>query len=228
MRNYYEPGQWNVICDRCGLKRKSGQVRQEWTGLMVCADTCYETRHPQTLIQVPEEHINTEWARPEPADIFIDVPYIDPDFTTVRNLLSYTEVFTNPAWLTSNVTVATATDPNGTLLACTLTATASSSSYFAQTITVASTVEQGVNSVFAKRISGTTDVNFYSPNGLSQTTMPLTSSWTRYTSNPSIPNSGTVFAWQIVFNAVGDSIAIAFPQAEFGTEATAYQKRPGI
>lgn len=78
MRNYYEPGSWNVICDRCGLKKKNTDLRKEWTGLMVCADTCWETRHPQTLLKVEEEKISTAWARPEPTDKFITVNYIDP------------------------------------------------------------------------------------------------------------------------------------------------------
>lgn len=76
MRNYYKAGSWNAICDRCGLKKKAEQLASEWTGLRVCTDTCLESRHPQTLIKVPKEHINTEWARPEPVDQFVTVPYI--------------------------------------------------------------------------------------------------------------------------------------------------------
>jgi hypothetical protein len=71
MRNHLELGSWNVVCDRCGLKRKNYQLRQEWTGLMVCADTCYETRHPQTLINTRSENISVSWSRPEPEDVYI-------------------------------------------------------------------------------------------------------------------------------------------------------------
>lgn len=74
MRNYYVPGKWNAICDRCGLKRKNDELKEEWTGLMVCADTCWEARHPSTLIQTPREQIATPWARPEVADTFVAVP----------------------------------------------------------------------------------------------------------------------------------------------------------
>lgn len=70
MRNYYVPGEWNVICDRCGFKHKASALRLEWTGLRVC-DGCFETRHPQTLLHVPEERASTPWSRPEPADVFI-------------------------------------------------------------------------------------------------------------------------------------------------------------
>lgn len=76
MRNYLELGKWNAICDRCGLKRKSDMLKEEWTGLMVCVDKCFETRHPQDLIQVKPEQISTPWARPEPEDTYITVSYI--------------------------------------------------------------------------------------------------------------------------------------------------------
>jgi hypothetical protein len=72
MRNYYVPGSWNVICDRCGLKHKSHQLKKEWTGLMVCCD-CYETRHPQDLLRVTRDEQSTPWSRPESTDTFVYV-----------------------------------------------------------------------------------------------------------------------------------------------------------
>ena len=69
MRNYYVPGAWNAICDRCGLKKKNFMLKKEWTGLMVCS-SCWESRHPQDLIRVPKEEISPPWSRPEPADNF--------------------------------------------------------------------------------------------------------------------------------------------------------------
>jgi hypothetical protein len=70
MRNYYESGKWNAICDRCGLKHKNTELRKEWTGLMVCSP-CWEPKHPQLMLRVPREAGNTPWARPEPEDVFI-------------------------------------------------------------------------------------------------------------------------------------------------------------
>lgn len=75
MRNTYVKGDWNAICDRCGFKYKASELKDEWTGLKVCC-TCFETRHPQTLIKVPEENPSVPWSRPEPTDTFIVVPYI--------------------------------------------------------------------------------------------------------------------------------------------------------
>ena len=81
MRNYLELGSFNAICDRCSLKFKNHMLKREWTGLMVC-EKCYEPRHPQTLIRVPEEQISTPWARPEPDDTFVTVNYVGPDVGT--------------------------------------------------------------------------------------------------------------------------------------------------
>jgi hypothetical protein len=70
MRNYLVLGKWNVVCDRCGFKFKNDQLKKEWTGLMVC-HTCWEPRHPQTLIKVPEECIGVPWSRPEPDEVYV-------------------------------------------------------------------------------------------------------------------------------------------------------------
>jgi hypothetical protein len=69
-KNYYVAGSWNVICGRCGFKFKSYELRKEWTGLMVCS-CCYETRHPQDLIQVRPETAIPTYTRPEPTDTFL-------------------------------------------------------------------------------------------------------------------------------------------------------------
>jgi hypothetical protein len=70
MRNYLVLGDWNAICDRCGFRFKASALRKEWTGLMVC-DRCWEPKHPQLLIRVPQEHVSPPWARPEAQDVFV-------------------------------------------------------------------------------------------------------------------------------------------------------------
>jgi hypothetical protein len=78
MHTHYVPGEWNAICDRCGFEFKASELKKEWTGLMVCAKD-WEPRHPQDFIRVPKEEIAPPWTRPEPDDVFIDVPYISSD-----------------------------------------------------------------------------------------------------------------------------------------------------
>lgn len=70
-------GEWNAICDVCGFKFKSSELRKRWDGYMVCEDD-YEQRHPQDLIRVPKERQAIPWARPVPEDVFVVVAPVDP------------------------------------------------------------------------------------------------------------------------------------------------------
>lgn len=73
--NYYKPGQWNVICDVCGFKFKSGQVRKRWDGLIVC-HTDYEHDHPQKYLRVRETGTAVPFIRDDPAPTYKIVCYI--------------------------------------------------------------------------------------------------------------------------------------------------------
>ena len=75
-KNYYKSGGWNCICDRCGQKKKASEVRQEWTGFIVCT-TCFEYRHPQDFVRARQDKISVSFSRPIPTLTFTDVPYID-------------------------------------------------------------------------------------------------------------------------------------------------------
>lgn len=66
----FRSGQWNAICDRCGFKFKSSELRKDWQGLMVC-DKDFETRHPQDLIKIRAEKAIPDWVRPRPEDLFV-------------------------------------------------------------------------------------------------------------------------------------------------------------
>lgn len=68
---YYAKGQWNALCDRCGSQYKSGQLKKEWNGLMVCKE-CYEPRHPQDFVKGVKDDQSVEWTRPEGTDVETD------------------------------------------------------------------------------------------------------------------------------------------------------------
>lgn len=77
-KDNWELGKWHVICDRCGFSRVNTEVTKEpWTNLMVCKDTCWEPRHPQEFIRPRADDQSVPFTRPEPADTFIDVTYVD-------------------------------------------------------------------------------------------------------------------------------------------------------
>lgn len=75
----YRPGDFLVICDICGFRKLRSQTRKNWQGQIVCADTCYETRHPQERARVRPEKHGVRDARPEPEDRFIEPGEITAD-----------------------------------------------------------------------------------------------------------------------------------------------------
>lgn len=60
----FVPGAWNAMCDRCGRKRKSTQLRKMWNNLYVCEEH-YEERHPQDFVRAKPEKPAPEWIRPD-------------------------------------------------------------------------------------------------------------------------------------------------------------------
>ena len=75
MHNYYKAGEWNVTCDVCSQKIKSGIMKQRWDGFLVCP-SCYETRHPQDFVKPRQDKITVPDVRPIPTLVFSTVPYI--------------------------------------------------------------------------------------------------------------------------------------------------------
>ncbi len=49
----YKPGDYKVICDRCGFERFASECRMTHDGLFVCADTCWEPKHEQFIPPKP-------------------------------------------------------------------------------------------------------------------------------------------------------------------------------
>lgn len=66
----YKPGDWKVICDRCGMDRYASECRMNWQGLFVCSDTCWEPRHPQDFVKAIPDYQTVPIARPDtPASV---------------------------------------------------------------------------------------------------------------------------------------------------------------
>jgi len=69
---FFKKGQWNGICDRCGEKRKSGDLKKTWDGFYVCPESCWEERHPQDFLRGKKDDSSVAWTRPEPTDTETD------------------------------------------------------------------------------------------------------------------------------------------------------------
>lgn len=67
---YFSSGKWNIICDVCGFKFKSDEVRRRWDGLIVCKDD-FEHDHPQKFIRVKADGLPVNPIRNRPAEVFV-------------------------------------------------------------------------------------------------------------------------------------------------------------
>lgn len=65
----WKSGQWNVICDVCGFKKKSGEVKLRWDGLYVCKED-WEPRHSLDFIRAVPDDQSVPFTRPEAEDQF--------------------------------------------------------------------------------------------------------------------------------------------------------------
>lgn len=66
----FKPGDPNMVCDICGFVKRRSQMRKNWKGQVVCADTCFETRHPQELVRSVVSRMAVRNARPEPPEVY--------------------------------------------------------------------------------------------------------------------------------------------------------------
>jgi hypothetical protein len=64
LKTSFTLGDWNFICDKCGMKRKASTGKTQWDGLFVCPQ-CYDTRHPQDLIEGIPDDQSVPIARPD-------------------------------------------------------------------------------------------------------------------------------------------------------------------
>jgi hypothetical protein len=69
----YLPGGVWAICARCSFKRRRPDIAKEWTGLMVCRDTCWDPRPAiLTAPNVGPEGVPLPDITPRPPDLFVD------------------------------------------------------------------------------------------------------------------------------------------------------------
>ena len=70
MKNYHAPGDWNVITDCCGMKRKFSECLKQWNGLIVCREH-YDPRHPLDFIKSTHDDQRVPIARPESTPVYL-------------------------------------------------------------------------------------------------------------------------------------------------------------
>jgi len=133
-----------------------------------------------------------------------------------RNLLTWTEDFSNAAWSTGGLSLSagsssasqiiTATTTNGSLL---------------RFVSVSPNAVVCTNSIEIRRITGTGPIELKLP-GNGGNPITVTSNWTRFSSSG--PAGGPFDYYLLQIATIGDALEIRYPQAELGSTATAYQK----
>lgn len=61
----YRPGDWWMICPRCGAKYRKSDMKEHWTGQYLCELYCWEPRHPQDFVESIEENPSVPVSRPD-------------------------------------------------------------------------------------------------------------------------------------------------------------------
>ena len=73
-RNFYNSGQWNILCDVCNKKIKASEAKQRWDGFIVCpAD--FEERQPQDFVRARQDKISVPFSRPRSTDVYVVMNY---------------------------------------------------------------------------------------------------------------------------------------------------------
>lgn len=71
------PGQHWLNCERCGFNYRHKDMKKQWDNRIVCAE-CWEPRQPQDFVRgVPDNQQAEGLVRTEPADVFVDVTFVD-------------------------------------------------------------------------------------------------------------------------------------------------------
>jgi hypothetical protein len=77
--DYFKKGDFNRICERCGFKMKASETRKEWTGQIVCADGCWEARHPQEFVRGRRDRQRVPLPRPDSEPVYLEPTDVTAD-----------------------------------------------------------------------------------------------------------------------------------------------------
>lgn len=99
--DYYKKGQWLVICDVCGMKYHSNDLKMRWDGLMTCRQD-WNIRQPQDFVRGIPDPQAIPWSRPDTVPQFIT----NPVTSAITDFYGeYMESFTNDIMVAFPTTV---------------------------------------------------------------------------------------------------------------------------
>lgn len=71
--DFWKRGQWNAICDICGQKFHSSDLKERWDGLMCCRQD-WNIRQPQDFVRGIPDPQAIAWSRPDVPPPFVPNP----------------------------------------------------------------------------------------------------------------------------------------------------------
>ena len=74
----YISGDWYVLCDICGFKKRRTECSKDWEGKIVCTSTCLDQRNPQDYIAPAPDKQDVPDAR-EADPVFVTDNQVQPE-----------------------------------------------------------------------------------------------------------------------------------------------------
>jgi hypothetical protein len=71
--DFYKKGEWLAICDVCGMKYHSNDLKERWDGLMCCRQD-WNPRQPQDFVRGIPDPQAIPWSRPDVPPNFVYNP----------------------------------------------------------------------------------------------------------------------------------------------------------
>ena len=71
--DFYKRGSWLAICDVCGAKYHSDDLKMRWDGLMCCSQD-WNPRQPQDFVRGIPDPQAVAWTRPDSVPQFVPNP----------------------------------------------------------------------------------------------------------------------------------------------------------
>jgi hypothetical protein len=71
--DYWKSGSWLTICDICGQKFHSSDLKERWDGLMCCSQD-WNPRQPQDFVRGIPDPQAVPWSRPDVPPPFVPNP----------------------------------------------------------------------------------------------------------------------------------------------------------
>ncbi len=82
--DYFLDGNWDLRCQECYIKIKSGDARRRWDNLLVCW-RCWEIRNPQDFVRGIPDDSSVPYSTGNPKPIYIGPFTEQPNYRLINS-----------------------------------------------------------------------------------------------------------------------------------------------